>query len=173
MWKGYHLSIEGIIKGLLYLWRYPNLAVLTCCASEKTGLSVRKIGYTRVFILCCFVGCYSSYTKGVHFPSNCYILVKVLEWGVGPWGGDSPYKTFLSIPPPPPPPLGFTPVNNTDLTIRQLQRQWKRRWKMDFTSFENFFLPYAKSPSNLNVGKLSWNWREGTAFLAAPFLKST
>ena len=29
MWKGYHLSIEGIIKEILYLWRYPNLAVLT------------------------------------------------------------------------------------------------------------------------------------------------
>ena len=48
-----------------------------------------------------------------------------------------------------------------DLTIRQQPRPWKRRWKIDFTSF-HFFRDYSKGPSNcLKEGILGWSWREG------------
>ena len=45
--------------------------------------------------------------------------------------------------------------------IRQRWRQWKRRWKIDFASFQ-FFYPHTKSHSYLKVRNLVWNWREGT-----------
>ena len=50
-----------------------------------------------------------------------------------------------------------------DLTIRQQPRPWKRRWKIDFTSF-HFFRDYSKGPSScLKEGSLGWSWREGPA----------
>ena len=54
-------------------------------------------------------------------------------------------------------------LNIRDLTIRQQPRPWKRRWKIDFTSF-HFFRDYIKGPSNcLKEGILAWSWREGPA----------
>ena len=48
-----------------------------------------------------------------------------------------------------------------DLTSWQQPRPWKRRWKIDFTSF-HFFRDYSKGPSNcLKEGILGWSWREG------------
>ena len=50
-----------------------------------------------------------------------------------------------------------------DLTIRQQPRPWKRRWKIDFTSF-HFFRDYSKGPSScLKEGSFGWSWREGPA----------
>ena len=50
-----------------------------------------------------------------------------------------------------------------DLTIRQQPRPWKRRWKIDFTSF-HFFGDYSKGPSScLKEGSFGWSSREGPA----------
>ena len=105
------------------------------CTSKKNGLSVRNIGNTRVFILCCFVITVHT-RKGYIFCQNWYIRIKALGKGVGPWEGALPYK--LSWVFSPAPPLGFTSVNNRDLTIRERRRQCKRRWKIGYTSFETF-----------------------------------
>ena len=61
--------------------------------------------------------------------------------------------------------------------IQQRWRQWKRRWKIDFASFQFFFCPHTKSPSYLKVGNLIYGTeergpvhpREAVRFIVLPF----
>ena len=58
------------------------------------------------------------------------------------WGPQPPCKQAVNL-------LGYCRSRCCrDLTIRQRRRQWNRRWKIDFASFQSI-RDYPRSPSNL------------------------